>query len=226
MKIVECNQYTPEWQEARRGLPTCSQFGRIITPSKGVLSDQAEKYICELIAERFGFGEMDLEGGMTAPMRHGSAYEGRARKWYALDHDSIRRVGLIVADDETCGGSPDSLVGEDGGLEIKCPLGKTHVKYLLDGCLPDDYKPQVHGLLIVSGRQWWDFMSYAPGMPPLLVRVEPNEYTDKLRGLLAEFSEMYADRLARVRAMLCDDPTDPTSYGERNDTLSAILSTT
>jgi hypothetical protein len=66
------------------------------------------------------------------------------------------------------------------------------------GGLPDEHKVQVHGGLVVTGYESWDFMSYHPGLPPLLVRVTPDEFTEKLRVVL----EQFAARLAEVKAML------------------------
>ena len=60
-------------------------------------------------------------------------------------------------------------------MEIKCPAPATHVEYLRGGVLPSKYKQQVMGCLWITGRQWWDFMSYHPNMKPLIVRVERDE---------------------------------------------------
>ena len=83
-----------------------------------------------------------------------------------------------------CGVSPDGLVGADGGLEIKCPAPSTHVKYLRDGKLPVAYKQQVMGCLWITGRSWWDFVSYHESMPALLIRVERDE--DYIKALETE----------------------------------------
>jgi hypothetical protein len=64
---------------------------------------------------------------------------------------------------------------DKGGLEIKCPAPATHVSYLRDGTLPSKYYQQVMGCLWITGREWWDFMSYHPSMKPLIVRVERDE---------------------------------------------------
>ncbi len=80
--------------------------------------------------------------------------EAEAVAWYELQRDvTVQRVGFVLRDNEKVGASPDGLVGEDGGLELKCPLPKTQVARLLDGELPAEYRPQVHGALLVTGRQ-------------------------------------------------------------------------
>jgi hypothetical protein len=65
------------------------------------------------------------------------------------------------------------LVGEDGGLEIKCPSAAVHVGYLLDG-FDEKYYCQIQGGLWITGRRWWDAVSYCPGFPPVLQRYAPD----------------------------------------------------
>ncbi|OUL17295.1 hypothetical protein B0X78_00245 [bacterium AM6] len=49
----------------------------------------------------------------------------------------------------------------------------------------------MHGSLIITGRTWWDFMSYCPGYDPLIVRVQPDGFTEKLQGHLDRFLREY-----------------------------------
>jgi hypothetical protein len=87
----------------------------------------------------------------------------------------VVEVGLCLHDEFECGASPDGLVGDDGGLEIKCPLPHTHVSYLRAGDVTGKYIPQIQGCLWITGREWWDFMSYHPAMEDLIVRVYRDE---------------------------------------------------
>lgn len=201
MKILDLKQGSPEWFLARRGIPTASNFGKIITPKTGKLSAQAEDLAYELVADLFRLGPPE-DKPVTPAMLYGQETEAEARRWYELERGlDVRQVGLCLTDDGRFGCSPDGLVGEDGGLELKCPLLKTQVKYLCEGGLPDEYRAQVHGALIVTGRAWWDFCSYAPGLPAHLVRVEPDTFTDALRRVLDEFRGIYDRVLAKVRGM-------------------------
>lgn len=117
---------------------------------------------------------------------------------------SVTEVGLCIHDSGGFGCSPDGLIyssitwGEGSfthGVEIKCPIPETHAKYLLAGTLPDEYRPQVHCSLAVTGLQRWDFMSFCPGLPSLLVTVERDTYTERmLAGLLSLSAELEATR--------------------------------
>lgn len=188
MQILDFDQRSPEWYTARRGIPTASEFGSIITAKRMDYASAADTYINALIDEII---RPDAERGFsgTRHMRRGCALEDNARELYAFMHDiEPRQVGFILSDDGTMGCSPDSLIDPDGGLEIKCPDGPTHVKWLRGKSVPDEYKAQTHGSMIITGRAWWDFLSYCPGYPPLLVRVTPDAFTDKLRKHLVRFN--------------------------------------
>lgn len=189
MKVFTCEQGSQEWHDLRRGVPTASEFQRILPPKTRKPGAGARSYLEELIGDKMSiYYRENAESFTNKAVRWGEQCEAEARKWYALERNvDVELVGFCTTDDGRFGCSPDGLVGEDGGLELKCPQANTHVGYLLDGVLPTDYMGQVHGSLIVTGRKWWDFLSYAPGLPPLLVRVTPDEYTEALRKQLDKF---------------------------------------
>ena len=173
MKICNHEQGSPEWFEARLGIPSASMFSKIVT-TKGVWSTQADSYINQLVAERLT-GERE-EIYQSHHMIRGTELEPEARDMYCLMKDvEVQEVGFCLHDTLKAGCSPDGLVGEDGGIEIKCPAPATHVEYLRGGILPSRYKQQVMGCLWITQREWWDFVSYHPNMKPLIVRVERDE---------------------------------------------------
>jgi len=203
MKTYMCEQYSPQWWNLRRGIPTASQFDRIMTPVKRQYSSAARKYARELVAESAVNWTPPFYASQA--MQHGTNTEPEARAWYAFTYDDlpVQQVGFCVTDDGLIGCSPDFLAGSVGGGEIKCPQPDTHLGYLDDCVLPPDYACQVHGSLIVTGRQWWDFVSYCPGLPPFVVRVVPDDFTEQLRGYIGRF----LTELASVRRLL--NPTEP-----------------
>ena len=200
MIVHRCEQGSPEWWSVRCGVPSASCFHRIITPKTGKLSAQAFPYICELIADRvLGIPPQAVDSFASAPMQQGIDMEPEARSWYEFDRGvTVDQVGFITTDDGRFGCSPDGLVGDVGGLELKCPQVKTHVGYLLNGGLPDEYKCQVHGALVVTGRKWWDFVSYARHLPALVVRVVRDEFTEQLEAALQEFWPHYESAWQQV----------------------------
>jgi exodeoxyribonuclease (lambda-induced) len=112
-----------------------------------------------------------------------------AFNWYSLEYDEdLRRVGFCLADDGRSGCSPDALIGEEGGCEIKCPQTVNHLKWLLEGGLPKEHAPQVYFSLWVTRRSWWRFISYHSRFPKLVVTVRPDEKIEKqIEGALAGF---------------------------------------
>ncbi len=211
MRVIDVKQGSPEWWEARKGIPTASNFDRILTPKTQKLSSSLDDYLCELIADSRRITPWtEPEEYRSKAMQHGLATEAEARRWYEMERDcQVFEVGFCVEGDgcQAIGCSPDGLIGDNngggncGGLELKCPQGKTHVKYLLAGTLPDEYRCQVHGCLLVTGRPWWDFCSYHPGLPPLLVRVTPDEFTKTLHVALSTFALRYALALGKLDAV-------------------------
>jgi putative phage-type endonuclease len=174
MIILNDEQGSPEWLASRLGRPSASMFGKLITGS-GKPSSSAESYINEMIAERLT--------GRSKPfytnehMERGNALEPEAREAYEFITDyEVQETGFILDDSEEFGCSPDGLVVDHSlGLEIKCPSDSVHVSYLRAGKVPAKYYQQVQGCMWITGRECWDFMSYHPEMPHLLVRMERNE---------------------------------------------------
>ena len=141
----------------------------------------------------------------NAAVQRGIALEDLARETYENRSGyAVESVGLCLHDSGGFGCSPDGLVWLDEwshGIEIKCPIPETHAKYLLAGTLPDEYRPQVHCSLAVTGLDRWDFMSFCPGLPSLLITVERDAYTERmLAGLLSLSAELEATR-AKLSAL-------------------------
>ena len=183
MKIYDVEQGSEEWFAIKAGHLSAHNFHKILSPT-GKPSTQVEKYLYQVAGEAvLGYQE---EGYTNQWMTRGLELEAEARELYKfLTGNEVRQVGFVELND-FIGCSPDGLIGDDGGLEIKCPALATHVKYLLDNKIPTEYIPQVQGNMYVTGRKWWAFMSYYPGLEPLLLRVERDEeYINKLEESLS-----------------------------------------
>lgn len=197
-------QGTPEWKLLRKARPTASCFSDIVTPT-GLPSKSAAGYVRELIAEAF-CPEYEYFAG-NRYTEQGKALEPEARELFAKQSGfTLEQVGFCLSDDGVCGASPDSLIVDAGeyvaGLEIKAPTPKSHVNWVLDGVLPAEHTAQVHGSMVVTGlRKWW-FMSYFPGLKPLIVEVNWSPYTDKLAAAVASFVETYKAEMTRAVPLL------------------------
>lgn len=192
MQTLNFEQGGQEWLDARKGKITASRFKDVVTPAKGELSKTSKSYMYELVAEKMG---ATVSFYQNEHMARGNELEPDARTAYEFIKDAeVQEVGICIHDNNMIGVSPDGLIGEDGGLEIKCPKETTHISYLDSGELPLIYKPQVQGCMWVTGRKWWDFMSYHPDLPPLIVRVFRDEdYIASMRKVIIKFSEDVLD---------------------------------
>jgi hypothetical protein len=194
MKTVDVQQRSVAWYECRRGIPTGSRFDMILTPSQEKPAAAQWTLINELIAESIlPPTEGLIPGHMTEEMRQGMVLEGEARCAYELQYADapVSEIGFVLHESGLFGGSPDALVGEMGGAEIKCPSAVTHIGYIRSGRLPNEYRCQVHGYMIVTGRKQWDFFSYARNLDPFYLRVMRDEFTEKLESQLYIFCEKY-----------------------------------
>ena len=184
MKIIDCDQRSPEWHQARSGVPSASEFDKIVT-SDGSPSKQRQKYMYELVGQKLG--ALPEESYTNKAIENGILREADAREMYSRDVKPVIQVGFCLAD-EGWGCSPDGFVGEDGLIEIKCPILSTHIEYLIKQKLPTDYVQQVQGQLLVTGRKYNDFVSYFPGLRPLVVRCYRDEvFISRLRLELLKF---------------------------------------
>ena len=201
MIIHRMEQYSPEWWQIRKGIPTASCADKLLTPT-GKLSTQSRQYMNELLAESMGFTDEPMEP--TEWMKRGTALEPEARALYELMTDlEVEQVGFITNDAGTAGCSPDGVhdwAGFDAGFEVKCPKASTHIGYLLGGTLPDYYKPQIHFSMAVTGFKRWIFMSHYPGMDPLIVTVIRDGYTDEIAKAIEGFTGQLADSRAKLRS--------------------------
>lgn len=173
MKILDVVQGSPEWIDARLGIATASEFDQILTPATLKPSKSAIPYRNRLIAEWLLGAPVD-DTPHTYWMERGTMLEPEARAWYEMHHDvEVTPAGFVLRDDEKVGCSPDGLVGDLGGLELKCPTPQVHVGYLIDpDSLVAKYRHQVQGCLYVTGRAWWDIVSYHPELPKVVRRIE------------------------------------------------------
>ena len=189
MITLDVEQGSEAWLMARLGLPTASQFHRVLTPKTGKLSAQATGYRNLLLAEHVLGYPLDNAG--SAFMERGTDLEAEAKSFYELQRDTdIQRVGFCLTDDRRTGCSPDGFVGADGLVEIKCPSIQVHIGHLLDGAAEDDHRCQAQGQLWVTGRAWLDLVVYSPVLPSLIVRVERDEeFIAKLAQAVGQFCD-------------------------------------
>lgn len=173
--MPDIEQRSEEWFAARAGKITASRMPEVLAerergefksgPRKGQAKPQPKAltdYAYQLAAER-------LTGLPRKQVRASALTWGREVEPAALAAYQAE-TGVIV---EPCGfylhpeydfigASPDFLIGSAGGGEIKSPEStEIHLETLLTG-LPAEHIGQIQAGLWVTGRSYWDFVSYHP----------------------------------------------------------------
>jgi hypothetical protein len=196
-EIIDVEQRSPEWFAARAGLVTASEFSSVMAGGEG---KTRASYMLKLAGEILT-GEPMAEGYMSQDMLRGIEMEAEARDYYAFTNRcQPQQVGFVRNGRMGC--SPDSLIGADGGLEIKSAAPHVQIARLLKGGLPSEHKAQVHGVMMVAELQWLDFVSYSPKLPALIVRVTPDpEYHAWLRAGIDGFLRELDAMVAKIRSM-------------------------
>ncbi len=160
-------QRSEEWILARAGNVTGSRLKDIVKLStKGKPLKPYFDYLAEIVAERLTSEPVSKSHGLAG--KWGTDVEEYALAMYEVKmavicqdigfakHPSIEWVGV----------SPDSFVGDDGGVEIKCPINSAvHLTTIINQTMPEEHIPQVQGCMWVTDRKWWDFVSFDPRMP-------------------------------------------------------------
>jgi hypothetical protein len=185
------HQGSEAWHKLRFGRPTASEFDNLVTPLGKVKTGEGpQSYLYRKLAEHILGRSLD-EGGSWA-MEQGGILESEAIPFYEFTFDAeVRRIGFVTTDDMRIGCSPDGLIGDDSGIEAKCPLPQTHLRYLLEGGVPKEYVAQVQGCMFVTQRPRWVFLSYCRKMPPHIVHVERDE---AFQAALAEATSGFLSR--------------------------------
>lgn len=202
MIIEEIDQGTEAWKALRRGVPTASCFSKILTATTLKLSESRDKYMNQLAAESVGLVD-EWEGNQHT--KRGNELEDEAVLYYEFINDvTTRKVGFVWKDErKLVGGSPDRLVGEDGGLEIKCKISSLHIGCLRSGNIPAEYIGQIYGCLWLTGRSYWDFLSYHAGfVKQFEARItKDNEGYQRWLDRWEREIEQFCERLEMVKQM-------------------------
>lgn len=211
----DIEQRSEQWYALRRGIVTASTVGKLVTPStlKVANNDESRGLTALLVAEwitgwtdpTFTTGDM-LRGVMCEPI---------ARDAYAKHHAPVTECGFMRRDEEawslgawSLGYSPDGLVGDDGLIEIKAPRAKVHVRTILADDVPAQHMPQCQAALLVSGREWLDYVSFCGGLPLFVKRVMPDEkWFAVIEAACRQFEETAAAMVADYRRRVIGLPT-------------------
>lgn len=165
-------QRSDEWFAARCKKVTASRMGDLLArnqPKKGKTigewSARRNNYLAEKVAERITGKPRDRR--KVASLDHRVELEPDARAEYEFLYDAeITLVGFVDHPRiPMAGASPDGLVGDEGGVEIKCCDAEGHLEIIKHEFIDPDYLYQIHFNMACTERLWWDFIAFNPDMP-------------------------------------------------------------
>ena len=197
MQIMDCEQGSPEWFAARAGIPTASQFSTVMASGRGGAESKTRRtYMLKLAGEIITGDPMDSFS--NAHTERGHEMEPEARNFYAFRHDvDPQLIGFIR--NGNAGASPDSLIGENGLLEIKTKLPHLLIDVTLRGEFPTDHKAQCQGQLWIAELEWIDLICYWPKMEPFIARAyRDEEYIKQLARAVDQFNDELAEIIAHL----------------------------
>jgi len=206
-------QQTASWLYERCGHVTASRFKDVIAVTKKNWRPAAARqaYLWEIVIERLT--GQPAEHYTSAAMQWGTEQEEFSRMAYeARTGEIVTQVGFLKHPTlPMVGGSPDGLIGDDGGWESKSPYNSAnHLQcFLARACagtgMPEEHMPQVQGLMGITNRQWWIFCSFDPRMPAALQlyieRIERDQaFIDAMEAQIVTFLAEVADVVAELKA--------------------------
>lgn len=162
---IDVPQGSDQWRLARAGLATASRFAAIMATTRtgGEAADR-RNYRADLLVERLT--GRPLDGFQTAAMRQGVEREPQSRVAFEAETGlTVRQVGMFKHPELDAAASPDGLIGERIGLELKNPERATHLRYLQTPTIPPEYEWQVQGQCWLCGLDEVYFASYNPDFP-------------------------------------------------------------
>jgi predicted phage-related endonuclease len=206
MKIHDVEQNTSEWNQLHVGIPTAGCLDQLLTPKGEPRKGEMPRTLAFKKAAEAWRGKplIDMQTSTPWACEQGMFLEEVGRPFFELETGKkVTEVGFITMDDGLFGCSPDGLIeGEDCGLEIKSPAAHTHVKYLFNGSLPDEYVAQVMGSMFATGFPRWQFLSYRRGFPPLLLEIQRDQvWMDAIDAALKSFHVLLREAMKRMRAL-------------------------
>jgi YqaJ-like viral recombinase domain len=190
-------QRSDEWYSIRCGRLTASSLHKILTPAKLEFSKQAVDFAYQIAAERWlNESEPTI---ITMDMQRGIEQEAEAIFHYQRHFGAVEHVGFLENTDMLYpyGASPDGLIdGGKGGIEIKCPQAKKHLRHIVTGEIDGEYMLQMQGTMLAGGLEYMQFISFYEGMAMMPHRVERDE---EVIAAIIEAGKQFEEMVSEIR---------------------------
>lgn len=199
-KIIDCEQGSEIWFRVRAGMPTASEFDTVQASGKGGGESKTRRTYMLKLAGEIVTGE-PMEAYTNQYLERGKIIEDEARSYYSFSTNSeLKRIGFIRDEKNKAGCSPDALIGNDGGLEIKTAAPHILIDHIERNQIPAAHVAQCQGFLWIAQREWIDLSIYWPKMPSFIKRVTRDErYIANLAREVTRFNEELAGIVEKIR---------------------------
>ena len=192
----DVEQNSDAWKQLRSGIPTASEFKDLLAKGEG----KSRRSLMRRLAGERVTGEPESMFENAAILR-GHAMEDEARRTYALVADlpaPLEQVAFVKNFGSGC--SPDSLIGTDGGLEIKTAKPSILIDIFERDQVPTEHIAQIQGSMWITERAWWDVCIYYPRMPTFIRRVHRDAaYIANLAREVRQFQEELDALVDRIK---------------------------
>lgn len=211
--FADLQQGSPEWLEARAGIITASTMGSLITATGKPANNEKSRTLAAYLAAERITGRPN-ETYQSQAMLRGQLDEPLARHYYAEAFGPVEEVGFVLrtdADGVRVGWSPDGIVGEHGGIEIKSREPHIHIAHVNADKAPAENMAQIQTALYVSGRDWIDYVSFSSGLPLWPKRVYPDP---KWQAAIPAAAQLLEDNITNIIDTFTERTKDcpPTEY--------------
>ena len=198
----DMEQGTPEWHAIRAGKITGTAAAALLVNGKGPdgLGVEAWNLIYRLAGEIIT-GETETPEFDTFATLRGKNMEGLAIQEYESEtFRSANRIGFVQWGD-FAGASPDFMVDEERGGEVKCLLAPGHLRYCHTREIEKAHLAQVQWALFVTGFQVWDLVHFHPKAGKMRLVIDEIRPDYDMHGVFSERLSLIAERTGRVVAM-------------------------
>lgn len=211
-RLCRIPQRTALWFDLKKGFFTASEIGQWIFKDPAKLNKAEQSARLNLVFKKIAAisgGEAPLNATADA-LEWGNENEPYAvEEFHRLTGVESVSMGFVAVDGLRVGCSPDRVVLDDSAsgieavVEVKCPYGNTHVKYLYEyrqkiARIPVVYLPQVHWQMAVCEADYCHFFAWAPNMPPLLIEQEANELTEAVERSIDSLMDVFYDVSSQI----------------------------
>jgi hypothetical protein len=209
----DIEQNSEPWLKLKRGVLTASNICKILTPAKLEIS-RSTGYLYEFCRQRVD--DMPYGDFSTRHTDRGHIEESLALQIYEAKFGGLKRCGFVENTKHgfKIGCSPDALVGDDGGVQVKSFTPNVQFGNIVEDKIEGCHMLQIQMELFVTERQWWDVVYQSSGTHQIVTRVYPDEAKQaRIKEACADFYSRVEIAMQEYRRKIADEtrfiPTPP-----------------